>query len=190
MNKRLEFTLLLSAVILTRAADIMGTFYYMPNLEAEMNPMTQLFGMGWAGLLLLQLIGISFIALLNYWSLFKTKVIKVDKPGLNFHEFLSTLYFDKVTPWKWQYVYTTNLCGKGQSINMYGWVIPRVFIYVGLVLVFFFVMLNFIPAYREIHKFFIAPMYLLMFSSLPVCIHWYHKFRFENYKTTATVYLH
>jgi hypothetical protein len=185
-NKYLEFTILLLAVTLTRAADVIGTYYYTPNLNAELNPVVKLFGLQWLGMLLIQIIGISFIGFINYISLFKTKIIDFDDKGLNFHGFLSMLYFNKVTPWKWQYIYTKNLYGKRQSLNMYGWVIPRVFIYVGLVLIFFFILLNFIPSYRQVHKFFIAPMYVMMFSSLPVCFYWYLRLRFENYKISVS----
>jgi hypothetical protein len=184
-NKYLEFITLLFAVILTRTADFVGTLYYTPNLDKELNPMVIIFGFGWVGILVLQILGISFVAFINYLSLFRTKIIEINNKGLNFHEFLSMLYFNQVSAWKWSYVYRASLYGKNQSLNMYGWLIPRVLIYVGLVLMFFFFLLNFIPAYREIHKFFIVPMYLLMFSSLPVCFYWYHKLRFEIYKNSV-----
>ena len=186
-NKYLEFTTLMAAVILTRAADIIGTYYYTPNLGAEMNPMVKLFGLRWIGLLFIQILGISFIGFINYLSLFKTDVTKIDDKGLNFHEFLSMLYFNQINPWKWHYVYKTGLYGKDQSLNMYGWLIPRIFIYVGLILMFFFGLLDFIPTYREIHKFLVIPMYLFIFSSLPVCFYWYHKLRFEKYKSSYSL---
>ncbi|RYE15715.1 MAG: hypothetical protein EOP45_18255 [Sphingobacteriaceae bacterium] len=181
-NKYFEFATLLMAVIVTRTFDIIGTFYYTPNLKAELNPMVRLFGFQWVGIISLQVAAIIFVACINYYSLFRTAIIPVGIKGLNFHGFLSSLYFNELTPWKWKYVVTKPLLGKNQALNMYGWLIPRILIYVGIVLMFFFTLLDFIPAYRQIHKFFVVPMYLLMFSAMPVCYYWYHKFRYEKYK--------
>lgn len=180
-NKTFEFIVLLLAVLITRLIDLVGTFHYTPNLSKELNPAVRMFGFGWRYLISIQLIGVIFSGAINYLSLFKIKPIEIQKRNLDFKEFISYLYFDKIVAWKWSFLFRKGLNGKNQELHMYGWLIPRILIYVGLVLAFFHILLTFVPAYVQIHKYFIIPMYLLMFSSMPVCWYNYYKFRFKIY---------
>jgi len=99
-NKYVEFTSLLIAVILTRVTDLIGTYYYTPDLAKEANSLVLLFGYGWIHLFVIQIIGIALIGIINYVSLYKTKVTIIESKELTFNEFLSMLYLNKVAAWK------------------------------------------------------------------------------------------
>lgn len=177
-NKVLELLYLLIAVIATRAIDIIGTYHYTPDLGSELNPAVSMLGAGWTYILVVQLVA---IATLNYVSLFVVSPALITQPGLTFKEFVSIIYFERVIPINWSSIFMHNPKGKHQILHMYGWIIPRIVIYVGIVLAIVHFLLAFVNGYAQLHKFFVVPMYVLMLSSLPVCIYAYLKHRYNDY---------
>lgn len=178
-----EFICLFLGVFLTRLGDVIGTYHYTPNLAAEANPMVSLFGLGWVYLLCAQIGAIIFSTILNYQSLFIIQPFTIKVSNLKLEEYLSTLYFNRISKWKWSYAFTKRPFGKKQTLYMYGWTIPRILILVGLIIITFHLMLAYIPRYKEIHKFFVIPMYLLILSCIPLVQFHYLYSRYRNYKS-------
>ena len=181
MHKKREFILLLLGVILTRIGDVIGTYHYTPNLASEANPMVSLLGMGWLYILTAQVTVIVFSATINYYSLFKVMPEEVLTRDLNLNNYLSTLYFSKATEWKWWYAFVKRPVGKNQEIYAYGWIIPRILIHVGIIIIIFHCLLAFVPGYISIHKYFVVPMYLLIVLCIPYNFLSYLKFRYKRY---------
>ncbi|MDB5138866.1 MAG: hypothetical protein JWR12_782 [Mucilaginibacter sp.] len=181
MTKNREFFLLAVGVIITRSADVIGTYYYTSNLSAEANPMVSLMKMGWLYLLTIQCVAILISVTSNYYSLFVIKAIEVQNAGLNFQEYLSMLFFNTKDDWKWQYAFIKFPKGKKQNIFLLGWVIPRILIHVGVIIILFFCLLNFVPGYPSIHKYFVIPMYSLILLCIPLNFLKYFKYRYKKY---------
>lgn len=189
MNKRKEFLILLLGVIITRLADVIGTYHYTPDLAKEANPMVSLFGMGWTYVLLATISGVIFSAGLNYYSLFMIRPLEVSTPDLNKKQYLSMLFLNKIVEWRWVYLLKTDPFGKNQTFYMYGWVIPRILINVGIVIIIFHCLLAFVPGYASIHKYFFVPMYLLIIGCIPYTFLNYYQYRYKKYLSLNSKYI-
>ena len=86
-KKHIEFIVLLILVIITRAFDLLTTYLLTPDLSYEANPFITLFGLGWYGFILIQLLISLFVITANYYSLFKAKIELPTEKGLTFNRF-------------------------------------------------------------------------------------------------------
>lgn len=71
----------------------------MPELDAEYNPIVSLFGGSWRELLLSQVILVTLILTVLYFSL-SVKKAPVKREGLNLGDFIYFYFFDELRPWK------------------------------------------------------------------------------------------
>ncbi len=90
---RKEFVLLASLLLLTRVADGLLTIAITPDLDREMNPLTQWLGFRWGGLIATAAAVIVVTLYLNYRSLSHPVDNFPTEPGLPLAEF-QRHYFD------------------------------------------------------------------------------------------------
>ena len=93
-----RFILLTALLLFSRGCDFYSTSLWIfqeNGLAGEMNPLTRIFGLGWNGLIVTNVIIISVIIglLFYYFFRYQTPMNFPEKPA-NFREFVSLLYFD------------------------------------------------------------------------------------------------
>jgi hypothetical protein len=131
MNKnKLEFFLLALFLVITRFWDIAATYIITPDLEKETNPLVSILGQGWVTVIIFQIIMVSFIILLNYYSLFKIKNTYPPQKGYSYREFVSYFYFgEKRNLIEMIFRFPKN---KSTLVKALGYVLPRSLIVIGL----------------------------------------------------------
>lgn len=92
------YWLLLTLVVLLRATDLFLTWLYTPDLDTEYNPLVSILGHSWKGLIGTQLLFLIAIALFGAYYFFKPKR-NVERPGLNFPDFIYYFFFHTQKPW-------------------------------------------------------------------------------------------
>ena len=97
--KTVKFLLLSSLLLFARGCDFYSTSLWIfqeGGLEGEMNPLTQLFGVGWNGLILANVIILVIVLFLLVKYYFRHSVPKEMHPEpSNFREMISTWYFGR-----------------------------------------------------------------------------------------------
>jgi hypothetical protein len=97
--KTVKFLLLSGLLLFSRGCDFYSTSLWIfqeNGLEGEMNPLTQLFGVGWNGLIIANVIVIALVLLLLAKYYFRHSVPKEFSPvPSNFKEMISIWYFDR-----------------------------------------------------------------------------------------------
>ncbi len=120
---KLEFWLLTSFLLITRCWDITATYIITPNLEKETNPIVSIFGQGWTTVIIFQIILVSAVIILNYYSLFKTRDSYPSQKGYAFKDFMTYYYFsEKRSLIKMLYKFPKN---KSVLIKALGYILPR-----------------------------------------------------------------
>ncbi len=129
-KKKLEFFLLTLLLVITRCWDMAATYVITPDLEKETNPMVSIFGQGWTTIIIFQIILVSFIIILNYYSLFKIKNSYPPHKGYSYRDFISYFYFgEKRNLIEMLYKFPKN---RSTFVKALGYVLPRSLIVIGL----------------------------------------------------------
>ena len=127
---KLEFWLLTSFLVITRCWDITATYIITPNLERETNPIVSIFGQGWITVIILQIILVSVVIILNYYSLFKIKDGYPSQKGYSYKDFITYYYFGKKRNLiKMVYKFPKN---KSILIKALGYILPRALIVISV----------------------------------------------------------
>lgn len=115
-------------LLFSRGCDFYSTSLWIfeeNGLQNEMNPLTQMFGVGWNGLIIANVIIVSFVILLAYQYYFKNNcTYNFESKPKNYREFISLLYFDK--PNKFYRVFFWIPMNKKVCLRHSGYVLIRV----------------------------------------------------------------
>lgn len=129
-KKKLEFFLLTFLIVITRCWDLIATSVVTPDLERETNPLVSIFGQGWTTLIIFQIILVSIIIVLNYYSLFRIKSCYPSQKGYSYKEFITYYYFGKRRNLiEMIYKFPQD---KSTLIKLLGYVVPRALIVVSI----------------------------------------------------------
>ncbi len=126
---RWEFAVLTVLLIATRVWDAAATYAVTPDLARETNPIVSVFGQGWAGVLVAQVILVSVVIALSHYSLFRVKHVHPPQDGLGFRDFVALYYFGRRRGLaRLLYEFPAD---KSVMIGLLGYVLPRTLIVVG-----------------------------------------------------------
>ena len=129
-KSKLEFWLLTLFLLITRCCDIAATYIITPSLDRETNPIVSILGQGWKAVIILQLILVSVVIILNYFSLFRIKNSYPSQKGYSYKEFITYYYFgEKRSLISLAYKFPKN---KSLLIKALGYVLPRSLIAISL----------------------------------------------------------
>lgn len=133
-----KFILLTLLLLFSRGCDFYSTSLWIfeeDGLSHETNPLTQLFGFGWNGLLISNAIIISLIIFLAYLYYFKNKRdYSFENKPKNYQEFISLLYFNK--PNKYYQAFYRIPTNKKTWLYHAGYVLIRVCIFASFMAAF------------------------------------------------------
>lgn len=170
---KLKFFMLIFLSLFSRSCDFYSNslWYFQENgAQGEINPLAQIFGMGWNGLIITNILLVSMIIALHYYSTFRYKAHKVFiKEPANYQEYGSSLYFN--LPDKFMQVFVKMPIRSGVLFTHSGYILIRVLI-VGSFLATFhnlsqFYDFSFYDSFREIVKRPLFVIYsLIIFTSL------------------------
>lgn len=96
--KSKPYLITIGTIILLRSLDLLSTYIYMPELEAEYNPVVSIFGASWRGLIATQIALIILISFIGRFYFFMP-VINVTVPNLSFSDFIYVYFFGKLRSW-------------------------------------------------------------------------------------------
>lgn len=85
-------------IALLRAADLVITFVYTPDLASEWNPLVSLFGLTWYGFVITQVCLIIFISGMMFFYFNRTPP-EITLDGLSLSDFSYMYFFGKLRPW-------------------------------------------------------------------------------------------
>jgi len=164
MNKsKLEFFLLTAFLVITRLWDITATYIITPDLEKETNPMVSILGQGWVTIIIFQITVVSFIIILNYFSLFKIKTFYPSQKGYSYKEFITYFYFgEKRNLIELVYRFPKN---KSTLVKALGYVLPRSLIVIGVFISLSSTLLILNIDYQKFYAF-ARPYYYLVFIAI------------------------
>ena len=176
-KKRFEFIILLTLVIITRVFDLLTTYLLTPDLSYESNPFITLFGLGWYGFIIIQLLISMFVIAANYYSIFKAKIEYPSEKDLTFDRF--QLY----------YMFGRGIKEKKTSLKLWGvlkvntafigYLLPRVLILFSTFIIIIHILLYFgiiIPQYY-LYTFYFALLFcVVLFNKLN------HRALYRDYK--------
>lgn len=89
-----RYVLVLSVLLLLRAADLVITFIYTPDFGMEWNPVVSRFSAAWTGMILTQILILSVIAVLLYF--YFTYQRTPIPAGLSYNDFVYMYFFGKL----------------------------------------------------------------------------------------------
>lgn len=93
-----KFCLILLILLVLRAMDLFLTYLYIPDLQAEYNPLVALWGLSWNGFLAAQGAIFIVIAFFAYQYAFLPPVV-VSEEKLKFHDFVYSYFNGHLKPW-------------------------------------------------------------------------------------------
>jgi len=93
--KRLEFAILVILMIFTRAADLLITYHYSPDLQHEANPLVSFFQFHWQEFLFSSFLLTSFLSLCLYYDFFTSNTSYPKEKHLGFSDFASVHWFGR-----------------------------------------------------------------------------------------------
>jgi uncharacterized membrane protein len=88
-----KFISLSTLLILTRLADAQTTYLYTPDLKREANPLVSLFGFGWTGSIIVQIIGLTFCIYALWVYIFKTVQLPAFDKNISLTKFIGLFHF-------------------------------------------------------------------------------------------------
>ena len=133
-QKRLiEFIIVSFLVILTRVVDLGSTYILTPNLDYESNPFVKVLGVNWVGFVAIQLLFLILVMGVNYYSLFKTKMVYPQQKGLSFNKFQRYYMFGRGVE-KNRPLMRLEWIGK-VHLGFIGYLLPRVLILYSTIIV-------------------------------------------------------
>ncbi|UCE25452.1 MAG: hypothetical protein JSU74_05240 [Candidatus Zixiibacteriota bacterium] len=163
-----EFALLTVLLCVTRLSDLFATFLVTPNLARETNPLVSVLGQGWAWLIGVQVVLVSIIVLLNYYSLFKSKTEYPSEEGLSFQRFATRYYLGREQHWVnliFRLPYRWNV-----FVKVFGYTLPRVLIVVGLLVSVSSLLLSVSPTYANYYL--PLPAFYAVFFAIALLIYY------------------
>jgi len=120
MNNK-QYVTAITYIILLRILDLGLTFIYTPNLKYEWNPVVSVFNYSWIGMLITQILIISFILVVMSFYFFKKPIINLPN-DLSFKEYIYYYFHNEKRTKKRKYLKPTR-----QTLN-------RVLAYNGFIL--------------------------------------------------------
>lgn len=123
------FAVLTVLFLLSRASDAAATYMVTPNLRTETNPMVSIFGVGWAGLILAQVVLSALVVGLTHWDLFRSRLPYPGQRRLEFREFAQAYYFGRkrsMLDFLWR-----PPVGWRLNLKLAGYALPRVLTFLG-----------------------------------------------------------
>lgn len=180
MDMRLKFLTLTTLLLFARGCDFYSTslwFFQPGGMEGETNPLTSIFGIGWNGLIIANLVIVSFIIGAYYYYVFRYRPQHNIPRTDHFLDFVSELYYHQKGK-AYQVFYKAPL-DKRMLIAHVGYVMIRVTI-VGSFLATFhnicqFYQVGFYDTYRDIVG---RPLYVIY--GLILFSFFYFQFRVLN----------
>ncbi len=183
MNKGTrEFVLLTTLLFATRIGDLVMTYLVTPDLARETNPLVSMLGQGWISLIVLQIILVSAIVLLNYYSLFKLQPTYPSQSGLSFAEFATRYYLGREQHWM-------NLLFRFPSrwsvfVKAFGYTLPRALIVIGLLVS----MSSATLTISEVYSDFYPPLPVFYLVIVTIALYFYFRFfktEYHAYRESA-----
>lgn len=97
-SSKRKYTAAILVILLSRIADLTLTYFYIPELDSEYNPIVSVFGASWFGLIVVQSVFLIVVVLFGYLY-FSYPPIVVSEPDLNFPDFMYCYFFGTLKPW-------------------------------------------------------------------------------------------
>ena len=88
-----RFIFLASLLILTRIADAQTTYLHTSDLKNEANPLSSFLGLGWTGLIIIQIIGLIFLIYSLWVYSFRQVEIPSFDRNISTTKFISLFHF-------------------------------------------------------------------------------------------------
>lgn len=163
--KRFIITVLL--LMISRLYDITTTYFYIPDLEGELNPLVSIFDFGWLGTLIFQFIGVSFLIYTSFIYHFREIKTISFSSDISLKQFVSIFHFNN--PHSFNKLFYKLPTNKNSLIYSLGAIVPK-----GLIIFSFIVgtsttMLLLSEEYQFYYKKLNLP-YVLIFISLVIMI--------------------
>lgn len=95
---KLKFLTITLLLLFARGCDFYSTqlwFFEPGGMAGEMNPLTRYLGVGWTGLIIVNVILVSFVLALYYYYHFHYRSPVLDQKPVRFLDFVSMLYFNQ-----------------------------------------------------------------------------------------------
>ena len=91
-----KFLLLTSLLLFARGCDFYSTsLWFFDNPTGEQNPLYKFFGVGWTGLIIVNVIVVGLIIYAFYYYTFKYRSTKIKSSSNTLTDFVSELYFNE-----------------------------------------------------------------------------------------------
>jgi hypothetical protein len=146
---KLKFLTITCLLLFSRGCDFYSTslwFFEPGGMEGETNPLTSIFGVGWNGLIIANVIVITLIILCYFYYVFHYRPQKVAMQSTNILDFASELYFKEKG--KIYRIFYKMPEDKRMMIAHFGYVMVRVII-VG----------SFLATFHNLCQYYSAPFY-------------------------------
>lgn len=128
-SRRHTFGVLTVLFLLSRAADAGATYLVTPDLRHETNPLVSVFGAGWGGLVVVQVVLSALVIWLTYWDLLAWRPHYPKERGLGFREFAEAYYFGRestIVDFLWR-----PPTGWRLNLKVAGYALPRLLMVLG-----------------------------------------------------------
>ncbi len=174
-----EFVLLTVLLCATRISDMVTTYLVTPDLARETNPMASMLDQGWASVIGVQVVLVSAIVALNYYSLFKSQPAHPSQAGLSFGQFATRYYLGRERHWM-------NLIFRlphrwSVFVRAFGYTLPRALIVIGLMVTLSSALLSVSQAYADSYP----PLYVFYVVIVCVALFFYYRFfriEYDSYR--------
>ena len=172
MKKNITFSLTLLWILATRVYDAYCTFQYTPDLTHEANPLVSLFSLSWTPLLIIISILFMYTIYAYYLSFFKHFNFYPTEKDYSFSNFIGYIYLGKKQSW------ISILYKFPKDINRFhhymGNLMSRCLVFVGVVTTFMWLLINYVPYYKNIHSATIIYV-IVIIGSVFICYNWFLK---------------
>ncbi|MCB0734603.1 MAG: hypothetical protein H6608_12355 [Flavobacteriales bacterium] len=159
-----KFIITTLALIGSRVFDVLTTYWYIPDLKGETNPLVSILGLGWSGALIIQLLVLAGLIYCSYAYHFKTVQVPSFETSIRLTEFIS-LYHFKAKNKFFQLFY--KLPSNPHSLmSSVGGIVPNGLIAFSLLVGTSTTGLILIETYRMVYKQYHIPVFLYLASAL------------------------
>lgn len=181
---KLKFFILTFMLLFTRCCDFYTTsLWFFDNPTGETSPLYRLFGFGWTGLIISNIIIVGLILYAFYFYSFKYKM-KNHTSSNNLADFVSEMYFNE----KGHFFEVFYKTPKNKSIYMahIGYVLIRVMI-IGSILATFHNLCQFynVPFYNTFREIVGRPLYVIYGLILTSLIYFIYRLWSKEYRMTT-----